>query len=255
MNDLKIYAHRCAPMDGPENDLRSAAKAITAGADGFECDVRLSKDGEPVVIHDADLSRLFPGFKVKKRNGEETNKIAEIKFKDLTAVNLPNGGKISHLYHFLKLAEDRRAKIFIELKESSPELLARVAGEIKMRQNIDAVVISFKENDLKEIGKAGIRTGLIVGSLRQIINFRKLFSFEKIAIYDYLFFGWDSEEPHTKWEFKVALWYLWLRRILPLPEELRWMVYSGIVQNKKELEYLRKWGFSNVFTDTMKIIE
>ena len=33
------------------------ARGLAAGADGFECDVRLSADGVPVVIHDATLDR------------------------------------------------------------------------------------------------------------------------------------------------------------------------------------------------------
>lgn len=246
MNDLKIYAHRCGMDDGKENTFEAAEAALLAGADGFECDVRLTKDGQPVVIHDADLSRLTGGA-VKE-------KIADLPYKKIIRYNYDANLNIGYLDDFLALAEKYDKRIFIELKVSDHRLVEWLVRRLS-RSQVDAVIISFKENDLKEIGKAGIRTGLIVGSLRQIINFRKLFSFEKIAIYDYLFFGWDSEEPHTKWEFKVALWYLWLRRILPLPEELRWMVYSGIVQNKKELEYLRKWGFSNVFTDTMKIIE
>lgn len=251
MEKIKIYAHRCAALDGRENTLGAAEAALLNGADGFEIDARLTSDGEVVVFHDENLARLFPGFKMKTKNGEETNKIRKLRLKDLRRIDLPNGGKISTLFQFLKLAEDKGARIFIELKESSPELLWRVAGEIKVRPAVDAIVISFKEDDLlaiKEMNPA-INTGLIIGSLRQIIRFKKLFW----AKSDYLFFGWDPEAPHTKWEFRIALWYLWLRRILPLPTMLRWLVFTGIVKNKKELEYLQKWGFSNIFTDTMKL--
>lgn len=257
MEKIKIYAHRCAALDGHgENTLEAAEAALLNGADGFEIDARLTSDGEVVVFHDENLARLFPGFKMKTKNGEETNKIRKLRLKDLRRIDLPNGGKISTLFQFLKLAEEKNARIFIEIKESSPELLRRVAGEIKVRPAVDAIVISFKANDLraiKEINPA-IKTGLIIGSLRQIIRFKKLFSLWEISgVYDYLFFGWDPEEPSTKWEFKIALWYLWLRRILPLPTALRQMVFTGIVKNEKELEYLQKWGFTSIFSDTMKL--
>lgn len=41
----------------PENTLAAFARAMHDGADGFEFDVRLARDGKPVVIHDATLQR------------------------------------------------------------------------------------------------------------------------------------------------------------------------------------------------------
>ena len=41
----------------PENTLVAFARALEAGADGIEFDVRLARDLVPVVIHDADLRR------------------------------------------------------------------------------------------------------------------------------------------------------------------------------------------------------
>ena len=41
----------------PENTLAAFSRAMLDGADGIEFDVRLSRDGVPVVIHDASLRR------------------------------------------------------------------------------------------------------------------------------------------------------------------------------------------------------
>ncbi len=46
-----------APALRPENTLAAFAHALHLGVDGVELDVRLSKDGVPVVIHDEDLAR------------------------------------------------------------------------------------------------------------------------------------------------------------------------------------------------------
>lgn len=43
---------------GVENTVEAVQGAIDAGADYAEIDVLLSKDNVPMVIHDADLSRL-----------------------------------------------------------------------------------------------------------------------------------------------------------------------------------------------------
>ena len=53
-----IIAHRGASFHAPENTFAAFKKAIEAGADGIEFDVRLSKDFIPVVVHDATLKRL-----------------------------------------------------------------------------------------------------------------------------------------------------------------------------------------------------
>jgi glycerophosphoryl diester phosphodiesterase len=52
-----ILGHRGASAVAPENTLAAFSRAIRDGADGIEFDVRLSRDGIPVVIHDASLRR------------------------------------------------------------------------------------------------------------------------------------------------------------------------------------------------------
>ena len=57
MTSPLIIAHRGASALAPENTLAAFKKALDVGADGVEFDVRLSKDGVPVVIHDATILR------------------------------------------------------------------------------------------------------------------------------------------------------------------------------------------------------
>ena len=44
-------AHRGVPEGVPENTIRAFQRALELGADAIELDVRLSKDGVPVVFH------------------------------------------------------------------------------------------------------------------------------------------------------------------------------------------------------------
>lgn len=50
-------AHRGASADAPENTLASLQLGYAQGADFAECDVRLTRDGEVVLLHDATLRR------------------------------------------------------------------------------------------------------------------------------------------------------------------------------------------------------
>jgi len=52
-----IFAHRGASANAPENTLAAFQLAVEQGADGIELDVKLSADGEVVVIHDATVDR------------------------------------------------------------------------------------------------------------------------------------------------------------------------------------------------------
>jgi glycerophosphoryl diester phosphodiesterase len=52
-----IFAHRGASAHAPENTLAAFNLAIEQGADGIELDVKLSRDGHVVVIHDPTVDR------------------------------------------------------------------------------------------------------------------------------------------------------------------------------------------------------
>lgn len=56
-----IIGHRGASTVAPENTMGSFARALDEGADGVELDVRLARDGVPVVIHDPNLRRTSLG--------------------------------------------------------------------------------------------------------------------------------------------------------------------------------------------------
>ncbi|MEU5218334.1 glycerophosphodiester phosphodiesterase [Streptomyces sp. NPDC020807] len=59
MRTVTAVAHRGDPYRVRENTLRSIASAIERGADAVEVDVRLTKDGVPVLLHDDTLKRLW----------------------------------------------------------------------------------------------------------------------------------------------------------------------------------------------------
>ncbi len=59
--DFIIIAHRGASAYGPENTMAAFEGAVELKADMIELDVSLSKDGVPVVIHDAELKRTTDG--------------------------------------------------------------------------------------------------------------------------------------------------------------------------------------------------
>ncbi|SCE87649.1 glycerophosphoryl diester phosphodiesterase [Micromonospora coriariae] len=56
-----VFAHRGASYDLPEHTLAAYLRALDEGADGLECDVRLTRDGHLVCVHDRRLDRTSNG--------------------------------------------------------------------------------------------------------------------------------------------------------------------------------------------------
>src|SRR5579875_1318608 len=52
-----IIAHRGDSFHSPENTLEAARLGLEAGADAWELDVQMTRDGVPVVVHDESLLR------------------------------------------------------------------------------------------------------------------------------------------------------------------------------------------------------
>ncbi|WP_329273904.1 glycerophosphodiester phosphodiesterase [Streptomyces sp. NBC_01451] len=58
---IQVVAHRGASEEAPEHTLAAYKKAIEAGADALECDVRLTADGHLVCVHDRRVNRTSNG--------------------------------------------------------------------------------------------------------------------------------------------------------------------------------------------------
>lgn len=61
MSGMQIAGHRGLKALYPENTLLSFQKAAEAGVDMVELDLRLTADGQVVILHDADVRRTTNG--------------------------------------------------------------------------------------------------------------------------------------------------------------------------------------------------
>ena len=82
-----VIAHRGNAAHAPENTLESFDQAIALGADALELDVRVSRDGVPVVIHDPTLLRT-----AGRRDAVAALTAAELARADTGATFTSDGG-------------------------------------------------------------------------------------------------------------------------------------------------------------------
>lgn len=60
-NELMVAAHRAAHQKYPENSLKSIEEAIRLGVDLVELDIRVTRDGLPILMHDDSIDRTTNG--------------------------------------------------------------------------------------------------------------------------------------------------------------------------------------------------
>ena len=80
----QVVAHRGASHDNAEHTLGAYIKALDEGAEGLECDVRLTADGHLVCVHDRDLRRT-----AATRGVVSTMNLAELDELDFAAWKRP----------------------------------------------------------------------------------------------------------------------------------------------------------------------
>lgn len=148
-----IIAHRGASALAPENTLAAFQRAIDDGAEGIELDVRLAKDGVPVVIHDAKLYRL----------GQTKGRVSDFTSEELQTLDVGSwfNAKNPHrsveifseetvptLTQLLNFLKDFKGLVYIELKckESEIEQLVKAVCQIISKTPLlpNILVKSFK---------------------------------------------------------------------------------------------------------------
>jgi len=100
-----MVGHRGASALAPENTLRAIELAVAAGLDMVEVDVYLSRDGEVMVIHDADL----------RRTAGRAETVAGLTAAELARVDLGQGQGVPRLVDVFALARGHIG-IYVELK-------------------------------------------------------------------------------------------------------------------------------------------
>lgn len=152
--DKLVFAHRGGAKLAPENTLAAFANARALGCDGIECDVHLSRDGVPVVIHDKTVDRTT----------EETGPVSAFTAAELSQLDAG--------YHFVALDGSRpfrgrgigvpsleavlgaypSGRVIIEMKQGEPALARAVLQVIRRTDATDRVCVgSFYRHGLETL--------------------------------------------------------------------------------------------------------
>ena len=146
-----IVGHRGAKGVKPENTVCAIEYGIKAGADIVEVDVRKTRDGKLILLHDKDFKRL---------TGKDLSP-SDLEFEFIRE-NITIGGEpVATLEEAIE-SVNKRAGLFIEIKE--PETTDQIVKIVKEKDADNWVAfISFYEEALIEVKKIdkGLKTGII----------------------------------------------------------------------------------------------
>jgi glycerophosphoryl diester phosphodiesterase len=153
---MRIYAHRGASGDFPEGSKAAYLAAIEQGADGFECDVRLTKDKQIICYHDKDTKRLsnLPLEIAKSTYNQLKKSINPFRLDQL--LDLASSNKKDLVIEFKHPVSTRG-----EIEKSVHKLLASKKDEIA-KSGIEILLISFSFLATLRNKKSAYQSGYLI---------------------------------------------------------------------------------------------
>lgn len=227
----RIWAHRGARREAPENTLPSFALALEHGVDGIEFDVQLTADGVPVVIHDETVERTTDGQGPVV--GLTFERLRELEATDGMAGF--DGVRIPTLGEVLELVAPSGVAINIELKNSEQpypgleEVVLAAVGEFGIADR--TVLSSFNHHSLKRLQHLAAPCEL--GMLYT----------------DPLYRPWRYASDLGVAALHPPARYVYSRGYVVKAHKAGLAVRPWVVNGERRLARLFRWGVDAVFTD------
>ena len=123
---VQLLAHRGGMGRAPENTLASFKQALADGADGYEFDVCLTQDKQPVLIHVG-----FNRDDIRKATGCAIP-LSKLTWKEVQQLTIETSDEpVAHLDDALRFAREHQMPCFIEPKTDVPEVLPVIVQRVR----------------------------------------------------------------------------------------------------------------------------
>lgn len=139
-----VVAHRGASHAEPEHTREAYELAIREGADAFECDVRLTRDGHLVLVHDALIDRTSTG----------RGAVSRLSLAELDTHRYPHGRDVHHGEAYRIMTLD----MLINIADSGPQPLGlsiETKHPTRDSHRLEDAVIDV----LERVGRLGVDAG------------------------------------------------------------------------------------------------
>ncbi len=134
----RIYGHRGAPAEYPENTIAGFQRALDLGIYGIELDVHLSKDGVAVVCHDETLDRTT----------NAKGPISDFTAAELREVDAGDGEYVPTLLEVLELVGD---SLHVDIEVKANAAGKAVLDDVRKVDGLRWLVSSFDWDVLRYV--------------------------------------------------------------------------------------------------------
>lgn len=159
---VRLYAHRGAAAERPENTLPAFVRALELGAGALEMDLHATADGVIVVSHDPDGARLA-GI---------PREIRRTPLSELRTWDVGGGARIPTFEEVLLAFPD--VVLNVDVKQRTPAIAADVVALVRRLGAEERVIIaSFDGATLRRVRSLGYR-GLTALGREEVLALRLL---------------------------------------------------------------------------------
>lgn len=169
----RLFGHRGASGEIPENTIEAFEAALRAGADRLELDVHLSADGEVMVFHDHDLERTTNARgPIAARSREEIQNLDAGYHFESPHGDKPFRGKGLRVPTFAEvLAQFPETPLNVEIKENDPKLVQAVSDLFDRYGAKERVLLAAESHSLMKKIRAMIPGAITGMSLEEVLEF------------------------------------------------------------------------------------
>ena len=238
--EIKILAHRGGLDRAPENTITSFRQALEDGADAFECDVRLTKDQEPIIIHTG-----FNEDSIQEVTGC-TSPLSELNWVNVQKLKvLDSSEPVAHLDEVLSFVKESGLPCFIEPKEDAKNLIPLLVERLQQFDLVDKVgILTFYSRkellvQAKQIKPEIQTSAIIINPMANLLKKAEAINANRIAI------GW-SKINHFR--FYNGLTRSLVRKVRRLKAK-GIAVEGGFVQTQRDVEWLLRHEIGGLWAD------
>ncbi len=161
-----ITAHAACRGHAPENTLAGVRAALALGADAIEIDVRCTRDGTPVLLHDSAVDRTTDG----------AGEIAALSLRQARRLDAGEGERIPTLREVLREVAGR-ALLVLEVKPAGIE--EEVLAVVRRSRALDwCAVHSFLPRVVERVRRQEPRMPCsLLTDGRRVVDWGQLFAF------------------------------------------------------------------------------
>lgn len=188
-HSFTVIAHRGSHLHYPENTLQAYQQAIEDGADYVEIDLRTTKDGKLMSLHDATVDRTTgANGMIKEMTGEEVMAL-QVKANDSldkTIYRIPT-------FEQILLLCKGKIYIYIDFKDASAEATLELLKKYDMQRQVLVYINSAAQ--YQDWRKVDSQMPLMISLPRGISNPDQLKEFIGNRKPDLLDGGWKDYTP------------------------------------------------------------